>query len=65
VDPETVPPLGYVRDHFLRPYLYPDATVLEIGPGGGRWTQYMLGVKKNYAVDYHTELLSELKRNIK
>ncbi len=63
-DPETVPPLGYVRDHFLKPYLFPDATVLEVGPGGGRWTRYMLGVKKIYAVDYHIELLNELKKNV-
>jgi len=63
-DPETVPPLGYVRDHFLKPNLSPDTTVLEIGPGGGRWTRYMLGVKKIYAVDYHSELLNELKRNL-
>jgi SAM-dependent methyltransferase len=63
-DPETAPPLGYVRDHFLKPYLFPDATVLEIGPGGGRWTRYMLGVKKIYAVDCHEELLNELKRNV-
>lgn len=63
-DPEIVPPLGYVRDHFLKPYLSPDATVLEIGPGGGRWTRYMLGVKKIYAVDYHAELLNKLKRNM-
>jgi ubiquinone/menaquinone biosynthesis C-methylase UbiE len=63
-DPETVPPLGYVRDHFLKPYLSPVATVLEIGPGGGRWTRYMLGVKKIYAVDYHIELLNELKKRV-
>jgi ubiquinone/menaquinone biosynthesis C-methylase UbiE len=63
-DPEIVPPLGYVRDHFLKPYLFPDATVLEIGPGGGRWTRYMLGVKKIYAVDYHAELLNELEKNM-
>jgi SAM-dependent methyltransferase len=63
-DPETVPPLAYVRDHFLKPYLFPDAVVLEIGPGGGRWTRYMLGVKKIYAVDRHMELLNELKKNV-
>jgi ubiquinone/menaquinone biosynthesis C-methylase UbiE len=62
-DPDFVPPLQYVRDHFLLPYLKPDATVVEIGVGGGRWTRYMLGVKKLYAVDFHQELLDELKSN--
>src|SRR5262245_22123787 len=62
-DPESSPPLAYVRDHFLLPYLDPAATVLEIGPGGGRWTRYMLGVRELYAVDYHRELLDELRSN--
>lgn len=60
-DPETSPPLGYVRDHFLLPYVSPNTTLLEIGPGGGRWTRYMLGAERIYAVDYHQELLDELK----
>ena len=63
-DPEQVPPLQYVRDHFLRPYVSSDTTVLEIGPGGGRWTRYMLHAKQIYAVDYHQELLDELKANL-
>ena len=63
-DPEESPPLGYVRDHFLRPYIQPKTTVLEIGPGGGRWTRYMLGAKRIYAVDYHKDLLEELAVNI-
>jgi ubiquinone/menaquinone biosynthesis C-methylase UbiE len=62
-EPETNPPLTYVRDHFLLPYVTQDAIALEIGPGGGRWTRYMLGVKRLYAVDFHQELLDELKSN--
>jgi ubiquinone/menaquinone biosynthesis C-methylase UbiE len=62
-DPEVSPPLGYVRDHFLIPFITPDTTLLEIGPGGGRWTRYMLDAKRIYAVDYHQELLDELKSN--
>lgn len=64
-DPEMSPPLRYVRDHFLRPYISPQATVVEIGPGGGRWTRYMLKAKKVYAVDYHQELLDELRSNFR
>lgn len=62
-DPETQSTLAHVRDHFLKPYLSPATTVLEIGPGGGRWTRYMLDAKKVYAVDYHQELLDELRSN--
>ncbi|MGE0918654.1 methyltransferase domain-containing protein [Trichlorobacter lovleyi] len=62
-DPETVPPLKYVRDSFLLPYITTSSTVLEIGVGGGRWTRYMLKAKHLYAVDYHVELLEELKLN--
>jgi phospholipid N-methyltransferase len=64
-DPETVPPLAYVREHFLLPYIDPSKTALEIGPGGGRWTRYMLRAGTLYAVDYHQELLNELQRNIR
>jgi len=63
-DPETVEPLGYIRDHFLLPYISQNTTIVEIGPGGGRWTRYMLNAKQIYAVDYHQELLNELKSNI-
>ena len=64
-DPDVSPPLGYIRDRFLLPYVRPDAVVLEIGPGGGRWTRYMLGAKTLYAVDLHSELLNELRKKIK
>lgn len=63
-DPECDPPLVYVKNHFLLEHLSTDATVLEIGPGGGRWTRYLLAAKKVYAVDYHQELLDELAKKI-
>jgi ubiquinone/menaquinone biosynthesis C-methylase UbiE len=62
-DPEVNPPLRYIRDHFVKPYVTADTTVLEVGPGGGRWTRYMLTAKRIYAVDFHQELLDELKSN--
>lgn len=64
-DPQTDPVMRRVRDHFLLPYVHPDHTAIEIGPGGGRWTRYMLGFAKVYAVDYHQPLLDELARNYK
>ena len=63
-DPDVCPPLRYIRGHFLLPYISSETTLIEIGPGGGRWTRYMLGAKRIYAVDYHQDLLDELKSKI-
>ena len=62
-NPETCPPLTYIRDRFVRPYVSRSQIALEVGPGGGRWTKYLLGFKELYVVDYHSELLQELRRN--
>jgi SAM-dependent methyltransferase len=64
-DPDIVEPLRYVRDHYLKPYVNAWHTALEIGPGGGRWTRYMLGFKQMYVVDYYPQLLEELRKNFK
>jgi ubiquinone/menaquinone biosynthesis C-methylase UbiE len=64
-DPDVLPPLQYIRDHFLLPYIDEKTHVVEIGPGGGRWTRYMLNAGKIYALDYHQELLNELKKGMK
>jgi len=62
-DPGSCPPLMHMRDHFVIPYVNPSDTALEIGPGGGRWTQYLLGFQKLYVVDYYEQLLAELRKN--
>jgi ubiquinone/menaquinone biosynthesis C-methylase UbiE len=62
-DPERNAPLRAIRDRFLLPYCDPAHTALEIGPGGGRWTRYLLGFSRLYVVDYHEELLRELQKN--
>lgn len=64
-DPESPAETGLraIRDHWLAPYVDPAKTGLEIGPGGGRWTRYLLGFGRLYVVDYHAELLAELRRN--
>ena len=61
-DPETVAPLKFVRDRWVLPYVRDDHVAVEIGPGGGRWTRYLLGFKQLYAVDFYPELLAELKK---
>jgi ubiquinone/menaquinone biosynthesis C-methylase UbiE len=62
-DPETVHPLKFVRDRYILPYVKRSHVAVEVGPGGGRWTRYMLGFRMLYLVDYHSELLEELKKN--
>lgn len=63
-DNATDPQLTMVRDHFLRANITPETTVLEIGPGGGRWTRYMLDAKRVIVVDPFQEMLDEHARTI-
>ena len=46
-------------------YVSNDHCAVEIGPGGGRWTRYMLGFRKLYVLDYHSPLLKEIEKNVK
>lgn len=62
-DPDTEAPLRYIRDNWVLPYVAKDQIAVEIGPGGGRWTQYLLGFGQLFAVDYYPELLEQLKKN--
>jgi SAM-dependent methyltransferase len=52
-DPDVWDPLRY----------NPEATVVEIGPGGGRWTRYLLPCKLIYAVDHYDEVIAEFARS--
>lgn len=62
-DPEVAAPLRFIKDRYILPYVNAEHHAVEIGPGGGRWTRYLLGFGKLYVVDYHSELLKELKKN--
>ena len=64
-DPQEVGWLRTVRDEFLLPFVHPDRHGVEIGPGGGRWTRYMLTFGRLDVVDFHQELLDELARNFR
>jgi len=64
-DPKDKPFLAYVRDNWCASYVNPTHTAVEIGPGGGRWTRYLLGFDQLYCVDYHQELLDELGSNFR
>jgi hypothetical protein len=62
-DPEVVEPLQFIKNRYVLPYVDPQHNAVEIGPGGGRWTRYLTGFRKLYAVDYYEELLDELRKN--
>lgn len=62
-DPESVAPLQFVRDRWVTPYVKSDQTGLEIGPGGGRWTRYLLSFQRLYVVDYYEDVLVELRKH--
>ena len=62
-DPDSHSQLRVVVERYIKPYVDPAKTCVEIGPGGGRWTRYLLGFKQIYAVDYFQELLDEFNKN--
>jgi phospholipid N-methyltransferase len=64
-DPDIVAPLKFVRDRYVLPYVNSSHNALEIGPGGGRWTRYLLGFGRLYVVDYYPELLEQLQKNFR
>jgi hypothetical protein len=59
-DPNGIVFLKFIRDQYVKPYINPDHVALEIGPGGGRWTRYLLSFQHVFVVDIHAELLDEL-----
>ena len=64
-DPDVVPPLAYIRERFVDPFVREGGIAIEIGPGGGRWTQYLCRMERVYAVDYHSDLLDELQKRFR
>jgi len=57
-DPDVDQGLQSVRDRFLTPFVDASKTCLEIGPGGGRWTQYLLPAKHLYLVDLNPAMFA-------
>jgi SAM-dependent methyltransferase len=62
-DPDVWTPLQFIRDRYVRPFVKPQHTALDIGCGGGRWTHQLLGFGTIYAVDYYEELLVNFRRS--
>lgn len=56
-DPFEKEHLSQVFQRFIIPYINPKQTCLEIGSGGGRWTQFLAEFKKVHAVDVNKVML--------
>jgi SAM-dependent methyltransferase len=52
--------LAKVVKRYLRPYVTKDGTVLEIGPGGGRWTQFLMDAREVVLVELNSEFFPYL-----
>jgi SAM-dependent methyltransferase len=61
-DPNNREILMHVRDRFILPYVNRERTALEIGPGGGRWSQFLTGFRKLYLVDLNECFFESLKQ---
>ena len=53
--------LAKVVKQYIRPYMDPGKRVMEIGSGGGRWTQYLLEAKELVVVEINSIFFSYLK----
>jgi SAM-dependent methyltransferase len=60
--PDSFPPLLEVRRRFIDPYFVPGSTVLEIGSGGGRWTQFFQTAGRLFVVEFNPESFDYLRR---
>lgn len=61
-DPLVEPALRAVRARFVDPFVGPGVVALEIGPGGGRWTQFLVGCDRVYCVELNPEMFPALGR---
>ncbi len=59
---ETKPHLKKMLERHLQPYVGPEINALEIGSGGGRWTQYMVPCKSIVCVDVNEVMIELLQK---
>lgn len=60
-DPNERHDLQQVRDRFLLPFVNPEKVALEIGSGGGRWTQFLLPFRQVICVEMNPEMFGYLR----
>jgi len=57
--------LSHVVKNYIEPYVTPQSVVVEIGPGGGRWTKYLLAAKEIILVELNPEFFPYLQERFK
>lgn len=57
--------LSKVVKRYLRPHVTPDSVVLEIGPGGGRWTQFLIGARDIVLVELNDQFFRYLRKRFR
>ena len=57
--------LSKVVKRYLRPHVTPDSVVMEIGPGGGRWTQFLIGAREVVLVELNTQFFRYLRKRFR
>lgn len=61
-DPHERQDLRHVIERFIRPYVNNEHVALEIGPGAGRWTQFLIDFKTLYLLDVNDCFFDLLKQ---
>lgn len=57
--------LSKVVKRYLRPHVEPGSVVLEIGPGGGRWTQFLIGAREVVLVELNPQFFRYLRKRFR
>jgi Methyltransferase domain len=57
--------LSQVVKRYLRPYVTPESVVMEIGPGGGRWTQFLVGAREIVLVELNRQFFRYLRKRFR
>ena len=62
---QSIGDLSKVVKNHLQPYVKPDSVVLEIGAGGGRWTQYLIGAREVVVAELNPQFFRYLRKRFK
>jgi SAM-dependent methyltransferase len=62
---ETPGDLSKVVKRYLRPHVAAESVVLEIGPGGGRWTQFLIGAREVVLVELNPQFFRYLRKRFR
>jgi SAM-dependent methyltransferase len=62
---QSIGNLSKVVKNHLQPYVKPDSVVLEIGAGGGRWTQYLIDAREVVVAELNPQFFAYLKKRFK